>query len=227
MTRPPDSAAAVNREVAALWATWFAGQQVPVHWPLICPEPITGGLAVVGCNPALPKSSYYTIPVFYPGATDHHLSKLPELEAAARKTYSYYKPLHRLAADLDLPLEHIDLFFYRVTKQATLKALIADRKGTLNKFGAAQIALAARILALARPKIILVANAFAAGHFKHHFNLLKIGEEDGLYWVTLGTRKVPVFLSSMLSGARRLDSHSLERLRWHMRKTLKALDAER
>src|SRR5207249_1758387 len=111
----------VNRDILALWSTRFGGEPQPVHWPMICPEPVTGGLVVVGCNPALPKSAYYRVPIFAPSVIDPHLAELPQLEASARKSYSYYKPLHLLAADLGLPLEHIDLFFYRETKQAKLK----------------------------------------------------------------------------------------------------------
>ena len=196
MPTAPDSIQQVNKDIVALWTSHFDAHDSPVHWPMISPPPVTGGLAAVGCNPALPKSSYYTVPIFVPGATDNHLNSLLDLEGAARKSYPYYKPFHRLAADLGLPLEHIDLFFYRVTSQKNLKPLIASKKGTLNEFGAAQVALAARILALAQPKIILVANAFAAGHFKRHFNLKRINDDDGLYWVTLAARKVPVFLSS-------------------------------
>ena len=219
MTATPDSAAAVNRDVASLWATRFARQPTPVHWPLICPEPVTGGLAVVGCNPAAPESGYYKIPKFQAGTLEPHLSDLPALEAAARKSYPYYAPFHRLARQLGLPWEHIDLFFFRETGQKNLLPLVADPEGELNDFGRQQVDLAARLLALAQPRIILVANAFAARVFKTHFRLKPL-DDDGLYWVTLGGRKVPVFLSSMLSGARPLDSHSLERLVWHMQKTL-------
>lgn len=224
MNASADSAAAVNRAALALWTTRFRGQSTQVHWPLICPEPVTGGLAVVGCNPALPESNYYSIPLFEPGSGDAHLNSLPSLEAQARKSYPYYAPFHRLADQLGLPWEHIDLFFYRDTNQSSIKALVTDTSGRLNDFGAAQVALALRLLNLAQRKIILVANAFAARVFKAYLHLGQL-DDDGLYWVTLRSCKVPCFLSSMLSGARPLDSHSLERLVWHMRKALKATEA--
>jgi len=64
--------------------------------------------------------------------------------------------------------------------------------------------------------------AFAARVFKDNFRRAPL-DDDGLYWVTLDSHRTPVFLSSMLSGARPLDSHSMERLVWHMRKTLKQM----
>jgi hypothetical protein len=191
---------------------------------MVCPEPLTGGLAVIGCNPALPESNYYAVPLFQPEATDAHLPGLIQLEIDARTSYRYYAPFHRLARHLGLPWEHIDLFFYRETNQTKLKALVTDRDGTLNEFGLRQVSLASRILTLTEPKIILVANAFAARVFKTHFRLSAV-DEDGLYWTPLGIRNVPTFLSSTLGGIRPLDSHSLERLLWHMRKTLKAVEA--
>lgn len=214
MLADPGSAAAVNRDVVALWTTRFGGQPTPVYWPLICPEPGTDGLAVVGCNPAVPESGYYNIPQFQPGTLEPHLTELPQIEAAARRSYPYYAPFHRLARQLGLPWEHIDLFFYRETGQKKLLPLVASPDEELNDFGRRQVALSGRLLALAQPRIILVANAFAGRVFKRHFGMQPL-DDNGLYWVTLGARRVPVFLSSMLSGARPLDLHSLERLVWH------------
>lgn len=84
MAAQPDSVGAVNRAVVAFWAADFATRQPPPHWALISPEPVTGGLAVVGCNPALPQSNYYTIPLFAPDSIEAHLQSLPGLEAMAR-----------------------------------------------------------------------------------------------------------------------------------------------
>ena len=190
---------------------------------MICPEPVAGGLAIIGCNPATPDTTYYDIPPFTADSRETHLRSLPALEAKARQSYRYYTPFHGLAKDLGLPWEHIDLFFYRETKQKAVEALVTNRQGSLNEFGSRQITLAERLLILTRPRMILVANAFASKLFKAHFKLDQL-DQDGLHWTTLGAQEVPTFLSSMLGGQRALDLGSLERLVWHMRKTLRAME---
>jgi len=93
-------------------------------------------------------------------------------------------------------LEHIDLFFYRETSQANIIPLVTRPEGGLNDFGRRQFEFSVRLLTLARPRIILVANAFTARVFKDYFRLAPL-DDDGLYWVTLGSSRTPVFLSSM------------------------------
>lgn len=210
----------INREIIALWNQHFGSAQEPVRWPLICPDPVKNGLTVVGCNPAFPKFGYYKVPIFHPNLdADQQIQELAENESKARKKYRYYKPSHRLATELNLPLEHVDLFFYRGTEQESFQMLVQNPDGTLNDFGQSQIDLSMRLITLSSPKIILVANAFAARVFKNHFGLTKL-DEDGLYWVNLDGNETPVFLSGMLSGGH-LDNHTLERLVWHMKNALK------
>ena len=216
---PYDTAAAINREIIALCSEQFRSEEEPVRWPLICPEPAQNGLTVVGCNPALPTTGYYHVPVFHPNSiTDEQIQELVELEIKARKNYPYDKPSTKLAEELGLPLEHVDLFFYRQTDQNDFRPLVQNADGTLNDFGKRQVDLAVRLIILSRPKIILVANAFAGQVFKTHFGLTKL-DDDGLYWVNLAGNRTPVFLSGMLSGGH-LDNHTRERLVWHMKRTL-------
>ena len=211
----------INREIIALWSKQFGSADREVRWPLICPEPIQNGLTVVGCNPALPKSGYYKVPIFLPDSTtDQQIGILAAHDADARKKYHYYKPSIRLARDLGLELEHVDLFFYRESEQEKLLRLIHKTDECLNDFGKRQVELAVHLIALSRPKIILVANAFAARIFKEYFGLREL-DDEGLHWVELDGYRTPVFLSGMLSGGH-LDNHTPERLVWHMRRTLVA-----
>ena len=68
---PVESVAAINREIVAVWSARFSTGHPPVRWPMICPAIAENGLAVVGCNPALPKSNYYTVPIFQDGAASN------------------------------------------------------------------------------------------------------------------------------------------------------------
>jgi len=68
----------------------------------------------------------------------------------------------------------VDLFFYRQTDQKQLLTVVENPDNSLNHFGKRQVELAMQLLNLARPRIILVANAFAARVFKKHFGLTKV-----------------------------------------------------
>jgi hypothetical protein len=224
MSAQPDDVGRINREIVELWTARFSGNNPPVPWPLICPEPSRNGLTVVGCNPSLPKINYHTVPTFNTErVTDEQIVELAKLESIARKAYDYYLPFHRLANSLGLELEHVDLFFYRQTSQKQIESLVLTSNSALNDFGRRQVELAIRLLVLSEPKVILVSNALAARIFKNQFGL-KALDDDGLYFVPLNGSKVPVFLSGMLSGQRPLDSHSYERLVWHMKRALGVVD---
>jgi hypothetical protein len=111
--------AEINGQITALWDEQFGSTQKPVYWPMISPpSSVQNGLTVVGCNPALPRYGYYTdkIPFFQRTSESERQKiqeKLADLEATARKTYRYYRPLRILANDLGLhgKMEHVDLFF--------------------------------------------------------------------------------------------------------------------
>ena len=217
-----DTVEAINSDIVALWKGQFGAQGTSVPWPILYPEPTTGGLVVIGCNPALPKKDQHTIPIFKP-ENGNDRSWVIDQHIAARKEYPYYEPFRRLSEVLKIEWEHIDLFFHRGSTQFQLVKMVTNPNEELNDFGQRQLKLAARLLELTKPRIILVANAFAAKTFKNHFELADM-DNEGLYWVEIAGRKVPVFLSSMISYGR-LDNHSLERLEWHMRRTIKSLDA--
>ena len=125
-----------------------------------------------------------------------------------------------------LKWEHIDLFFYRMTSQSKFKQLIyVDKHETeLNPFAKKQIMLSKQLIELMQPKLIVVANAFASTLFKEEMHKHKIhfDEEKGYHLLELHSNKprIPVFLTSMLTGQRALDNHSLERLCWHIKKSL-------
>jgi hypothetical protein len=214
----------INREVLKLWNDQFGRQASLQRWPLIYPEPVQHGLVVVGCNPAMPpESNYYQVPNFEAvEVTDEIIKKLASQETKARNDYPYYEPFHRLAQELGLPFEHVDLFFYRVSNQEVVKSLMTTDGENLNDFGNKQVQFAKKLVELAKPRIILVANAFAARIFKKQFALSKL-DDDGLYWVPLNRNRVPVFLSGVFkaNGRQVLDSHTYERLVWHMKRALK------
>lgn len=216
----------INCKAVELWQRFISILPNRTKWPLIYPTQLnTGGLVIVGCNPALPTSAkYYKIPAFNPDDQPWQLMQIADTlathEAKARGDYPYFTACQALATELGFnSWEHVDLFFYRETSQSNTRRLVETKFEELNDFGNRQFNLSFELLKLTRPKIVLVANAFAARIFKK-FHKLEFDNKEGVYWMKLETETVPVFLSSMLSGQRCLDLHSRERLVWHMKTTL-------
>lgn len=233
MTKQTANPQCVNFSVVKLWQKHLNNKVV--KWPLIYPELNTNGLLVIGFNPALPKpSNYYKVPEFNGDNNAKEIMRcLAVNEKKAKSKYSYFKPFRDLAKNLDMPWEHVDLFFYRETKQSTVKGMVFHKsrsefkEDNLNCFGKKQIVLSKRLIILAQPKIILVANAYASQIFKQVFRLPKeVCGKTGHYTVRLGGKDVPVFLSSMLTGQRALDVFSRERLFWHMIKEMKSNESQ-
>jgi hypothetical protein len=223
----------INREIVALWIRQFGSAPAEVHWPMISPSSVqANGLTVVGLNPAIPKSDYYTVPLFTsvkePASPiiENEIARLGRCEASARGRQGYrryYGPLWDLADAMGLStMEHVDLFFYRATDQKKFKRLklIFARHETLTDFGRRQVELAVCLISLSRPKILLVANAVAGRLFKSHIGKQLEGPDDNcLYWLTLYNKRTPVFFLGALSGQGIIDEHSYERLKWHMKRT--------
>ena len=116
--------------------------------------------------------------------------------------------------------EHVDIFFLRETNQTEVKKVIFDKGESLNEFAKAQIKLSFKIIEETKPKVILVINALASkiyyNEFLHNQNI----NENGYYFTNIGRRKIPTFLSGMLTGQRALDNYSLERLGWHIKQVI-------
>lgn len=157
----------------------------------------------------------------YPSAKEeidmeHHLA----IEKLAADNYAYFAKFRELARSLDLEWDHLDLLSVRETNQALIKKSIFDKLENPLPFAESQLRVSEAILRQSQPVAIVVANAFASRLFKKRFELT-FDHEAGCYRVALGNRSVPVFLTSMLTGQRALDTFSYKRLIWHIRFVLK------
>jgi len=140
-----------------------------------------------------------------------------------RLEYSIYFGVYdNIGGELKLEVQGLDMFLYREGTQKDLKPRIFESNNynnfnDLNSFANAQLDLFIEVLNITFPKVILLANAFVSDIFKFKFgNYLnrKPGEDFHLY------KEIPIFFSSMLSGAHQLDKHSRERLIWQMKSSL-------
>jgi hypothetical protein len=190
-------------------------------------------LLFIGMNPSFEKKS--TIPkdeeniFFYPVSYENSKSEIP-----------YFKRFGEVASSSKIKWTHLDLLFIRETNQKSIEKLtyIEDGINFLNM----QLDISFEIIEKSEPKLIVVANAFAAEFFgkkksKHgSFNIIWKGynlifqsddkdqitfnEEIGTYEIQLNGKKVPIIFSGMLSGQRALDVGSLERLKWQIKMIL-------
>ena len=184
-------------------------------------------LLFVGINPSfsenglkrLHKGEDIDIHEFYkypPAKDEIDIEQHLALEKSASNSYAYYGKFENLADCLKLDWNHLDLLSVRETNQALIRKTLFDNLRNPLPFAESQLRVSEAILRQSQPVAIVVANAFASGLFKKRFELT-FDHEAGCYRLALGNRSVPVFLTSMLTGQRALDTFSYERLIWHIR----------
>lgn len=215
----------INQEIIKVWKEENISKLVPQFYGNIQ----TGCLLIIGLNPSFSEKGYKTIlsGTGYEGILKNleirfsfkefektkdiksEIKKFIAIEKMSKDKYSYYTKFSKLAKSIDLEWEHIDLFFIRDTKQKSLEQQYNKEKRSLLK----QLKLSYELIRLSQPKIIVVANAFASKIFQKNHNL-KWDNKLGTY---LYNNTVPVFLTSMLTGQRSLDTGSFERLKWHLK----------
>ena len=160
----------------------------------------TNGLLFIGLNPSEDKVSQAK-------------GSKPEI---LDESHPYYARFPEIAHEVNLEWSHIDLLFFRQTKQEAVEALCGKHIPNSESFIKDQLELAKVLIDHAEPKVIVVNNSLAR---------TLLGFDGG--WLdltfsfdsTIGTHscnKVPVFFTSTLTGQRALDKGSLKRLKWHV-----------
>lgn len=217
----------INREVLQLWAQTFdPGEDV---WlPSVYPPIQQDGILFVGLNPSFPRMNGFkkilqgspyseldpTEFYHWRNRSNFDLDTAVEIARLAKERYDFFRPFRSFAEDLNTSWEHIDLFFYRVTDQGALKTRLAEPR--LINFKAQQLELSRKLIEAARPRLIVVVNAYASGLFEAEFGP-EFDEIRGCHLAEVDHHPIPVFLASMLTGQRAMDRYSLRRLKWHVR----------
>ncbi len=119
------------------------------------------------------------------------------------------------------------MFYFRETNQGETKKRIGypnnKEKSILNKFALAQLDILKEIIIGINPKVIVVVNAFASDII-NDYGLFKINknefEMEGYDILEIDNKNIPIIFSSMLTGQRALDNHSLRRLKWIIKKSI-------
>ena len=195
--------------------------------PLLPAEIEDDSVLFIGINPAFKKGDI--IPEdkrkidFYP---QNHKDEVPDL--------AYFRKFHDIANYCNVSWTHIDMLFVRETNQKIMDKLSYSKKGV--DFITEQINIVFEIIDKAKPKLIVVSNAFASELFgkkktKHQsFDKIWKGyslnfpedfnKDFGTYTIPIGGKDTPIIFSGMLSGQRALDIGSLERLKWQIKMIL-------
>ncbi|ARN76933.1 hypothetical protein BST97_02365 [Nonlabens spongiae] len=155
---------------------------------------------------------------------------------------SYFKKFQEVADYCEAEWTHLDLLFLRETNQKLIENLTYSNIDFIQK----QLDISFEILEKAKPKLIVVANAYASEFFgkkkfKHYafdkiwrghdfvFNdnpnssRSNFNEDIGTYEIQLNGKKTPILFCGMLSGQRALDLGSFERLKWQVKMILQKL----
>jgi len=232
----------VNSDLRRLWHT-HATQHPPLWMPLQYGAIAPGGLIFVGCNPSFSHQGWSQVlaahrrasPAQGPHArldpaevfawsTRHqfNLENALALEAMAHAHLGYFRWHREVARVCERPWTNIDLFAWRETTQSALLPLVLRRpfkELQLTEFGEAQITVFNQLMALAQPTAVIVCNAFASSLYWTH-RRVEFDPSVGHYWDETEGRRVPLFLSGMLTGGRALDVFSRQRLLWQVAMSL-------
>jgi hypothetical protein len=225
----------VNQETLALWKKTFNAQGDELL-PLIYPPIKKSALLFIGLNPSFNqkalKRNLRGTPYAEKNVKDfYHYSSIDnfDLESAknivqlTRDKYPYFKRFKEIARSVDKDWEHIDLFFYYETSQSTIRKKIKNNNP--RDFWRNQLVLSKELIREAKPIIIVRANAYASTIIENEFNA-RYNKEKGYHEIKLNNKTLPVFLEGMLTGQRALDNYSFERLKWHIRQTIKGIKDE-
>lgn len=216
----------INQEAIRLWERQFP-KDADVWMPAVYPMLREGSILFVGLNPSFSDRGFSTFLADSPYANlkprefyhwrNRTVFDLPTaigIEKLAKERYAFFAKFKEIANKLNAHWEHVDLFFYRQTEQKKFIELV-ESKEKPNKFADSQLELSTMLITSAEPKIIVVANAYAAKIFHERFDA-RFDEKSGYHRIQSHGRAIPVFLTSMLTGQRALDRFSYQRLRWHI-----------
>jgi hypothetical protein len=142
--------------------------------------------------------------------------------------HPYFKRMEEIAKDCQISWTHLDLLFFRETNQDSIYDILNKDNGVAYIWE--QLQISDKLIKAASPKVIVVCNVLAGIFLGKEQDRAKnkniwLGY-DFIFDEILGTyiwNKTPIFFSGMLTGQRALDNGSYERLKWHIKKTIKDL----
>lgn len=235
----------INKSALDLWKEKYCDNKESTKFvPALYPELKKECLLFLGLNPSF-KEDYMKKKAKEKGNKDLFSfekymkscekksiqQKIIECEKEARGEYPYFKRFEKIAKDVRLEWEHLDIFFRREKKQEPIKRdyLKSHEVGFKTTFAEKQFKIAFNAINVIKPKIVVVVNALASKIIKHNCKS-KLNshdfEKDGYHRISINKITIPIFFSGMLTGQRALDIGSYERLKWHIKQAANVLSKE-
>lgn len=219
-----DAAESANITLRRIWVeTINAGrwpQDIPCRWPMQYPTLHADRLLFVGFNPSFSVRALRTgddATLINVGDLDDRdlIQQRIAAEAHWRRPESLY-PYFVPFADFGLHWEHLDVFGVRERDQDKVrKALGLHEDRPWSPFAERQFEVFEDLLASLRPTGIVVVSPLGSTLLSKRWSQsgrLGFAEHAGNGLLEDGTRRIPVFFASMLSGQRAMDRFSRARL---------------
>jgi len=214
----------LNEQILRIWREHFPkGREGGVLAPLFYPDHGAPELLFIGLNPSFNEretrkrapigvdvSEFYQWREF----TADRMRIMQAVQLQFLQDFAYFKPMREIARYVEMTWAHLDLYPLRETKQGRTIAFLNDHEALRNGLDRLFQETIQRI----RPKIIVVVNAYASQCFYRLFPNLLFDEMVGFDRLDVEGEEAAVFFSGMLTGQRALDTGSLRRLRWHVRR---------
>jgi len=220
-----------NREFnEKLLKIWKEHKELVKTYPLLCPEFKKDCILFIGINPSFSNKAFKRMKesrlneekLKYPNFEEEKwiIGQAIKDEKEGKNIHPYFKKFIEIARGIGQDWEHLDLFFFRETSQDKAKKMIEYKKGIrMNDFGLKQLKLSLETMKDIEPKVIVVSNALASDIIKNNTKIDSSRfNEEGFHRIY--ENKTPIIFSSMLTGQRALDNHSLERLIWIIKRAL-------
>lgn len=216
----------VNRQILEIWNNWnkyFPGEN-PQIGPLFFDNFKKNCILFIGLNPSFSQKASKRI---YKWRMRKKLGEVEWVNQCVNadkyhvEKHPYFHQFRKFAREINMEWEHIDLFFYKETSQKTFRKVIYEN-GELTQFANDQLKISLELIKSINPRVIIVANALASEIIREKLDqdIGKLDKRKGFHTFPLSRRRVPIFFSSMWTGQRALDRWSLERLKWHIRKSI-------
>lgn len=211
-----------SEKINNLWnAPKFSEIQVIKRGFGIHKEVIKNSILFIGINPSFKKGSIHENYFFYMNQAG---------ENPGSNIHPYFKKFVDISTRLDIEWSHLDLFFFRETRQRFVNELLKDEVG--KSFLDEQLQISKEIILSAKPKIIVVSNTAARYFMKQNKHQISTNFEfrfDPRFGteIIINNSKLegtPIFFTSMLTGQRAIDRGSYNRLVWHLDFVLKQID---
>ncbi len=214
----------INKKILSLWNKF--PEESGELFPLLLPELRKNSILFIGLNPSF---SIGRINFLESCKKSNKLDPdlLIKMEKNVQEKYPYFSKFKIIAKKVGFSSwEHIDLFFYRLTSQKKFKKIIGfneKKEFIFNNFGEEQLKLSLELIKEITPKVIVVVNSFSSDIINNH-SLFKINTKQfnqiGYDFFEIEDGSIPILFSSMVTGQRALDKHSLRRLIFSIKKCL-------